>query len=516
MTYRTLLLVSALSSVWFSSAHATEQWDSKLIDPHPAAEDLVLPMPCGGAMVFRPVDVPTGSGELDDTAITTGRKDSQDGYNQFLRTAWLGAPFAVSNHKDLQRYYIGKYDVTRNQYNAVMSGQCAAATAAGRLPQTQISFKDAQDFAANWSIWLLKNAKDKLPQRQKKPGFIRLPTDAEWSYAARGGMKVSPSDFLAQTWPMPEGAEQYIAAGPDVGGVQSVGTLKPNPLGLYDMLGNVDQMLLDGYCLNRVGRLQGLNGGILIRGGNYLANPDELSTSLRGEVPPYNPATAEMTKLPTLGFRVVIGAEALGSLEATQQAQAAFDTILNHAEKQSADTHKLLEALAHDATDPAIKLGLERINAQIALDARARNDAQMTALRAQYQALIALGNTIWESQNIITQIDSYISSTKSDPTVDLSGAANNLTRHKAQLAGQVAGFISLVQAMSDSSNDVQTLTKAADLEREAITQRGQSYQLSFLSVAQKNVFQAQKNGLPTPDDVLAALKKISPQGQGTK
>ncbi|WP_061507871.1 SUMF1/EgtB/PvdO family nonheme iron enzyme [Acetobacter malorum] len=516
MTYRALLLVSALSSIWFSPAHAAEQWDSKLIDTHPAAEDLTLPMPCGGAMVFRPVDVPAGSGELDDTAITIGRKDSQDGYNQFLRTAWLGAPFTVPSHKDLQRYYIGKYDVTRNQYNAMMSGQCTAATAAGRLPQTQISFKDAQDFAANWTVWLLKNARDKLPQRQKKPGFIRLPTDAEWSYAARGGMKVSPSDFLAQTWPMSEGAEQYIAAGPDVGGVQPVGSLKPNPLGLYDMLGNVDQMLQESYSLNRVGRLQGLNGGILTRGGNYLANPDELSTSLRGEVPPYNPATADMTKLPTLGFRVVIGAEALGSLEATQQAQAAFDAILTHAEQQSSDTHKLLEALARDATDPATKLGLERINAQIASDARARTDVQMTALRAQYQALIALGNTIWESQNIITQIDSYISSTKSDPTVDLSGASNNLARHKTQLAGQVSGFISLVQAMSDSANDTPLLTKAADLEREAIAQRGQTYQLSFLSVAQEKVMQAHKSGLPTPDDVLTALKKITPQGRDTK
>lgn len=516
MTYRALLLVSALSNIWFSPVYAAEQWDSKFIDPHPAAEDLTLPMPCGGAMVFRPVDVPAGSGELDDTAITTGRKDSQDGYNQFLRTSWLAAPFAVSSHKDLQRYYIGKYDVTRNQYNAVMSGQCMSATAAGKLPQTQISFKDAQDFAANWSVWLLKNAKDKLPQRQKKPGFIRLPTDAEWSYAARGGMKVSPSDFLAQTWPMPEGSEQYIVAGPDIGGIQAVGSLKPNPLGLYDMLGNVDQMLLDGYRLNRVGRLQGLNGGILIRGGNYLANPDELSTSVRGEVPPYNPVTADMTKLPTLGFRVVIGAEALGSLEATQQAQAAFDAILNHAEKQSADTHKLLEALARDATDPTIKLGLERINAQMASDARARTDAQITALRAQYQALIALGNTIWESQNIITQIDSYINSTKSDSTVDLSGAANNLGRHKKQLAGQVSGFISLLQAMSDSSNEVTLLTKAADLERESIIQRNQTYQLSFLSVAQEKIMQAKKSGLPTPEDVMAALQKISPQEQNVK
>ena len=133
-----------------------------------------------------------------------------------------------------------------------------------------------------------------------------------------------------------------------------------------------------------------------------------------------------------------------------------------------------------------------------------------------YQALPSLSCTIEETKNIIPQIDSYVSNTKSDPTVRGSGASDNLARHMAPLACQVSGFISQVQAMSDSANDTPLLTKAADLEREAIAQRGQTYQLSFLSVAQKKVMQAHKSGLPTPDDVLTALKKITPQGRDTK
>ncbi|NVN38350.1 SUMF1/EgtB/PvdO family nonheme iron enzyme [Komagataeibacter swingsii] len=70
---------------------------------------------------------------------------------------------------------------------------------------------------------------------------------------------------------MPEGNDHYIVAGPDIGALQPVGTLKPNPLGLYDILGEVDQIMLDPYRLNRVGRLHGQVGGVLLRGENYLS-----------------------------------------------------------------------------------------------------------------------------------------------------------------------------------------------------------------------------------------------------
>ena len=133
------------------------------------------------------------------------------------------------------------------------------------------SWPDAIAYAAHWSSWLLKNARGQLPRRGDATGYARLPTEDEWEYAARGGAKVLEEEFLAPTWPMPGGPERYVLAGSRAAGgrVSQVGQRLPNPLGLYDMLGNAGQMMLDPYRLNRVGRPHGQAGGIAVRGGDY-------------------------------------------------------------------------------------------------------------------------------------------------------------------------------------------------------------------------------------------------------
>lgn len=97
-------------------------------------------------------------------------------------------------------YFIGKYEVTARQYAAVMS-QAAALSGQGeapacdvpdgmaaRLPKVNLSRFDAERFGAVYSAWLLKNHPELLPVsgRGKNPedggiGFVRLPTEVEWS-----------------------------------------------------------------------------------------------------------------------------------------------------------------------------------------------------------------------------------------------------------------------------------------------------------------------------------------------
>ena len=54
-------------------------WDPESYNPKPANGDLILPMPCGGQMVFRQVNVPS-SGALDDYRITLGSHEEDQGY----------------------------------------------------------------------------------------------------------------------------------------------------------------------------------------------------------------------------------------------------------------------------------------------------------------------------------------------------------------------------------------------------------------------------------------------------
>jgi hypothetical protein len=78
---------------------APPPWDAKWYNPKPETnpkpgrEDLILPLPCGGAMAFRPVDVPAGTGVLADRPVTLGEPEVDLGYFDYVRNAFLAAPF---------------------------------------------------------------------------------------------------------------------------------------------------------------------------------------------------------------------------------------------------------------------------------------------------------------------------------------------------------------------------------------------------------------------------------------
>lgn len=134
-------------------------------------------------------------------------------------------------------FYIGKYEVTQGQWQAVMGSNPSSFSACGaNCPVENVSWDDIQTFITTLNQQSGKN--------------YRLPTEAEWEYAARSGglsEKYSGgSDVNAVAWYSTNSLVTY--AGNDFGnGTLPVGGLQANGLGLYDMSGNVYEWVSDWY-----------------------------------------------------------------------------------------------------------------------------------------------------------------------------------------------------------------------------------------------------------------------------
>jgi|GEM_PF-1978569 len=137
-----------------------------------------------------------------------------------------------------ENYYIGKFEVTQAQYAAVM-GENPSAVKNPDFPVDRVSWREAMEFCR------------KLNQKGCAPAgwMFSLPTEAQWEFAARGGIfsqgfKYSGSNKLDEVgW----------YDGNSNGSCHPVGRKKANELGLHDMSGNVSEYCLDDFNIDRTG-----------------------------------------------------------------------------------------------------------------------------------------------------------------------------------------------------------------------------------------------------------------------
>ncbi len=131
-------------------------------------------------------------------------------------------------------FFIGKYDVTQGQWKEIMGANPSGFKLCGdNCPVENISWNDTQRFIA------------KLEQRIGKN--YRLPTEAEWEYAARSGGKKEKWAGTNSESALGEYAWFNANSGDNT---HPVGQRKPNGLGLYDMSGNVWEWCQDLYDEN--------------------------------------------------------------------------------------------------------------------------------------------------------------------------------------------------------------------------------------------------------------------------
>ncbi len=141
-------------------------------------------------------------------------------------------------------FYLGAYDVTQAQYEAVpLTGKVPSHFSGADLPAEEVSWTDADAFAKA----LTEKARDGL--------VYRLPREAEWEYSCRGGCSSSLSFGIGDGTSLSfhdanfDGRYPYGGAvvGPESTTTTPGGKYQHNALGLYDMQGNVWQWCSDWY-----------------------------------------------------------------------------------------------------------------------------------------------------------------------------------------------------------------------------------------------------------------------------
>ncbi len=170
-------------------------------------------------------------------------------------------------------YYLGKYEVTQEQWQAVMSKDHSLFKAA-RNPVDYASWDDCQQFLVRLN--------------KKLSGWkASLPTEAQWEYACRAG---SSTRFYYGDDEARLAEYAWYADNAD-GTTHPVGQKKPNAWGLYDMVGNVWEWCSDWYGSYRAGAQenpQGPRSGLsrVLRGGAFDIVGAGLSSSRRSGLMP--------------------------------------------------------------------------------------------------------------------------------------------------------------------------------------------------------------------------------------
>ncbi len=191
----------------------------------------------------------------------------------------------------LDDFYIGKYEVTQREWVEIIGANPSGFKGCDNCPVENVSWEDVSKY--------IKKLREKTGKQ------YRLPTEAEWEYAARSGGKkelwAGTSDDLKlgdYAWTRNNTDESTFP----------VGQKKPNGLGIYDMSGNVSEWVWDGYNKkyyetspkdNPKAPLDEHEIERVFRGGSWVSNLWAIRTTDRSRNSPD-------TKDPVCGFRLAL------------------------------------------------------------------------------------------------------------------------------------------------------------------------------------------------------------------
>jgi len=233
----------------------------------------------------------SSSAILDMVAIPSGSFVMGSPHTEAGRSEWEGQQRTVK----IPPFFIGKYEVTQEQYQGVM-GNNPARFKGAKLPVENVNWNDAGEFCRKLS--------------QKTGKIYRLPSEAEWEYACRAGT-TTPfyfGDTITPDLVNYNGTYSYAWAPKGLYRKQTtdVGSFPPNSFGLYDMHGNVWEWCSDKSHDNYNGAPTdgsswetGTSNYRLVRGGSWDYDAGKCRSAMR------NTSDVPNLVFGNIGFRVV-------------------------------------------------------------------------------------------------------------------------------------------------------------------------------------------------------------------
>jgi formylglycine-generating enzyme required for sulfatase activity len=207
-------------------------------------------------------------------------------------------------------FFIGKYEVTQAAWRAVMKNNPSLKKGA-KSPINYVDWNDAVEYCNRRSLLegltpCYSGSSDNIACNFQADGY-RLPTEAEWEFAARGGTKSGNYKYSGSN-NLDEVAWHNRNSG-YLFRIHASGRKKPNELGIYDMSGSVMEWCWDRFDFYYYDESPGKNplgpssgADRVVRGGSWLHSEEDMWNATRS-------SQAPVRKLHYLGFRVARNAK---------------------------------------------------------------------------------------------------------------------------------------------------------------------------------------------------------------